>query len=66
MPRQPFPNSQALASADYDAERRELSITFRSGRTYTYREVPEDVYEGLVEADSPGAYWRASIKDQFS
>lgn len=66
MPRQSFPSSQALASADYDESRQELSITFKSGRTYTYRSVPPDVYEGLVSASSPGSYWRNSIKDQYA
>jgi hypothetical protein len=66
MPRQSFPGSSALSSADYDEERQELTITFTSGRSYTYRQVPSDIWDGLQTADSPGRFWNSQIKDQFS
>jgi hypothetical protein len=66
MPRQTFPGSSALAGADYDPERKSLSITFKGGRSYTYNDVPPDVYEQLCSADSPGTFWRSEIKDAYS
>lgn len=66
MPRQDFPNSSALSSATYDDERSELTITFRNGRSYTYRQVPANVWDGLQTADSPGNFWRSNIMDQYS
>lgn len=66
MPRQSFPGSKAISSATYDEQRQELTITFKSGRSYTYNSVPPDTYEQLSTADSPGRFWQQSIKDQFS
>jgi len=66
MPSQSFPGSSALSSATYDDERQELTVTFKSGRAYTYRQVPPDVWDGLQNADSPGSFWRSNIMDQFS
>lgn len=43
-----------------------LSITFKSGRTYKYAEVPEEVYRGLLEASSAGRYFNSVIKDTYS
>ncbi len=66
MQRQSFPQSTALASATYDDASGELTVTFRTGRGYTYRQVPADVWEQLQTADSPGTFWRNSIKDAYS
>lgn len=65
LPRQSFPGSSAISSAAYDEQRQELTVTFKSGKPYTYRGVPPDVYEQLTSADSPGTFWRQSIKDAY-
>jgi len=43
-----------------------LKITFTSGRTYVYNDVPQDVVDGLASAESPGRYFSSSIKDTYS
>ena len=58
--------SSNLAMCSYDAGERVLQIRFRSGRTYSYKDVPEDTYEGLKQADSPGQYFNSNIKGVFS
>lgn len=63
--RQPFPSSTALTSMDYDPSTRTLTVTFRSGRSYTYNDVPEDVAQQFAQADSPGQFWRSEIKDVY-
>lgn len=64
--RQSFPGSTAISAAAYDPETRELVISFKGGASqYTYPNVPADVYDQLCTADSPGRYWRESIKDQY-
>lgn len=42
-----------------------LDITFASGRTFTYENVPVSVWEGLRDAQSPGSYFHANIKDAY-
>lgn len=63
--RQSYPGSSAISASDYNAERQELVITFKGGRSYTYRGVPPDVAEQLQSSDSPGTFWRQSIKDAY-
>jgi KTSC domain-containing protein len=58
--------SSNLASAAYNAENETLAITFKSGATYTYSDVPETVYENLLSAASPGSYFASDIRDAFS
>lgn len=48
----------------YEASRRELDVTFTSGKTYTYFAVPQPVYERFLRAASHGAFLNTSIKDQ--
>ncbi len=55
--------SSSLASVGYDAEQRFLEIEFTSGAVYQYRNVPEAVYRGLINAVSHGGYFADHIKD---
>ena len=62
----PSVRSSALARVSYDGATRTLSATFRdSGRTYVYQDVPQEVYDGLIAADSLGGYFNACIRDHF-
>jgi hypothetical protein len=58
-------SSTVIDSISYDPERRELAITFKSGRTYVYDDVPIDIYEELLAADSQGAYFNHNIRDAY-
>ena len=57
--------SSALASAEYDDELEELTIIFRNGRGYTYVNVPEDMYDRLLQDPSPGRFYLDYIKDRY-
>ena len=59
-------NSSNISTIDYDKDNESLTVTFRSGATYLYRGVPEDVYDGLKYAGSPGRYFQNAIRDVFS
>ena len=62
----PYVQSSALARVSYNEATHTLCATFRdSGRTYVYRDVPQDVYENLMAADSLGNYFNACIRDRF-
>jgi hypothetical protein len=58
--------SSNLDSADYSAETQSMTIVFRGGGRYSYADVPESVYAGLLAAPSPGSYFASTIKDKFS
>lgn len=57
--------SHHLASAAYDVARRMLEIKFRNGACYRYYEVPQDVFDNLMKAVSPGSYFAAAIKHVY-
>jgi hypothetical protein len=54
-------DSSMLASAGYDPERRTLVVLFNSGRAYEYYDVPAEVYQELLAADSKGGYMNENV-----
>ena len=54
--------SSNLASIGYDAENEILEIEFNHGGVYQYFDVPKNVYEELMNADSQGQYFDRNIK----
>ncbi len=61
-----YVQSSALEQISYDPDGLTLRATFRdSGRTYVYTDVPEDVYDSLIFADSLGAFFNAHIRNRF-
>jgi hypothetical protein len=57
--------SSVLQRYFYDAAKSALIVTFVSGRTYVYDDVPHEVYDALVAAPSKGAYFNAHIRDEY-
>ncbi|MBN1200573.1 MAG: KTSC domain-containing protein [Anaerolineae bacterium] len=57
--------SSMISAVAYEADKRLLYVVFNGGKTYTYHDVPPDVYEGLLNADSKGSYMRAYIIDMY-
>lgn len=57
--------STAILSGSYDPDSQELEITFQSGKTYTYYNVPEHEWQGLCAADSAGRYVRQHIQPAY-
>lgn len=55
-----------LQSGAYDADTKELRITFRGGATWAYADVPEDEAAALQGASSPGQYFLQSIKGVYT
>lgn len=54
--------SSDLHSVGYDSSEKVLEIEFNSGGIYQYFDVPEDIYENLMNASSHGKYFHAFIK----
>jgi hypothetical protein len=57
--------SSVLATAEYLADLPALDIVFNTGEVYRYLKVPLLLYQGLLEADSKGAFFNTHIRNQF-
>jgi len=54
-----------MKSVGYDVESRILEIEFESGKVYQYLGVLGSKYEGLIAAESKGAYFNREIRDYY-
>ena len=57
--------STAIETLGYDEKRRELYVTFTSGRHYIYFDVPRGRYVGFRNAQSKGRFFNYFIRDHF-
>ena len=57
--------SSMIDSVGYDEETRSLQVVFNTGRVYCYEDVPPEVFQGLLEAESKGRYMLAHIIDVY-
>lgn len=58
--------SSNLASIGYDARNQILEVEFHHGGIYQYANVPQDVYEELMDASSHGVYFSAHIRNVYA
>lgn len=58
-------NSTAIRFVEYRAQSQELDITFESGGTYTYFDVPDSLYKAFLSAPSKGQFFHKNIRDKF-
>jgi KTSC domain len=57
--------STVIRNYSYDPDKRELKITFVTGRRYVYDDVPQDVVDALKTAFSRGTFFNQHIRDRF-
>lgn len=59
--------SSSVASVVYDAQSRELEVGYQNApdTTYIYLDVPEDVFESLMDANSAGGFLAKTIKPHY-
>lgn len=60
-----YVSSSNLRSVGYDAETETLEIQFNSSGIFQYYNVPERIYEGLMNASSKGSYLHTYIKHNY-
>ena len=59
-------SSSFLDKVGYDAQAKVLAIQMKnSSDVYLYRDVPVDVFDDLLAADSKGAYYVKHIKGKY-
>lgn len=59
-------NSTCVAGATYDTDTKTLTVTYPSGVSYDYLNVPEDVFEDFEDAPSAGQFVNAVIKPTYA
>ena len=57
--------SSAIRSVGYERATATLEIEFHSDKVYRYFAVPHAIYEGLVGAESVGAYFNEKIRERY-
>ena len=59
--------SSNISAIDYVGDGNEglLTVAFNNGTVYAYQEVPDAVWQGLLQADSKGSYLAKHIKDKY-
>jgi len=57
--------SSTIRSVGYDPKTRTLEIEFQSGQVYDYADIPPEVHEDLMKAESRGRYFREKIRDVY-
>jgi len=58
--------STAIRNLFYDPAKRELWVTFVSGRRYLYAEVPLEIFDAFNTAESRGAFFNREIRDRYA
>ena len=58
--------STTIRSLSYDPAKRELRVTFATGRRYVYAEVPANVFEAFDNVPSRGAFFNDEIRDCYN
>ena len=56
--------SSLLSSIGYSIDAT-LELEFRGGAIYRYFAVPQAVFEGLIVAESKGAYFNRNVRNRF-
>ena len=59
-------NSSVIDGACYDSARQELTVFFRNGSAYVYREVPARLFQDFIRSDSPGRFYHDHLRGHFS
>lgn len=57
--------SSMIKRFEHDPETSVLKVTFRTGKTYTYKNVPEAVAAEFESAPSHGRFFNENIKGQY-
>lgn len=59
------PLQSSLLSAIHYSIDATLELEFHSGAIYRYFDVPQAVVEGLIAAESKGAYFNRNVRSRF-
>ena len=58
--------STVIRTFEYDSQRQELTVVFRSRRSYTYVHVPPATHAAMKSAFAKGEFFNANIRGKYS
>jgi len=58
-------NSSTISEIGYDSSRQIMTVKFKSGATYEYLEVPQNIFDFVAEAESVGKALNAEVKGVY-
>lgn len=58
--------SSVIRQFRYNETKRQLAVTFVSGRRYIYADVPPEIYRQMRSSFSKGEYFNSHIRDRFA
>lgn len=58
--------SSWLAAVHYQEQALVLELEFCDGAIYAYFQVPRQIFAELLQAESPGRYFNAQIRERFA
>jgi KTSC domain len=58
-------HSSVIAAVQYHAAQQHLDIELTNGRAYRYLDVPGEVYQAFMAAESKGRYYNDHIRDVY-
>ena len=58
--------STAIRDLFYVSKKRELRVTFVSGRRYVYADVPAEVFDAFKTSTSRGTFFNHEIRDRYA
>ena len=61
-----FIDSSNIEAIGFDPEAAELHVHFHSSGQYVYHEVPQDVFDALLESPSKGSFLNREIKPFYT
>lgn len=57
--------SSTIEAVGYEADPQTLHVRFKNGTVFLYKDVPEKLYQQLMEAESIGKFFAAKIKPKY-
>lgn len=59
------PNSTSISKCTYDDATKEMHITFASGGTHCFKDIPKKEYDDLNAAPSKGSHFHQRIRRNY-
>lgn len=56
-------DSSVINNVVYDSKSHKMLVNFKSGSSWEYNEVPEDVFEAIIHINSSGAAFNALVRN---